>query len=184
MSIKYIYFDKTGFDDIACDDADVIINAANGCGWMGGRQARISLCKGVAEHLNFYSNGLENAAMEAARRLSGVPSWIAGKRAGEVFRTPVTDAIRGKLKCEEVFHAVTMRYPGMKCKLRTVRKLVPQIFAMTADAGYKSVAMPCLGCGTGSLDTDAVVNIIKEEAKKYPELEVRIYINKESEINE
>ena len=31
MSIKYIYFDKAGFDDIACDNADVIINAANGC---------------------------------------------------------------------------------------------------------------------------------------------------------
>ena len=53
MSIKYIYFDKAGFDDIACDDTDVIVSAANGCGWMGGRQARISLCKGVAEHLSF-----------------------------------------------------------------------------------------------------------------------------------
>ena len=184
MSIKYIYFDKTGFDDIACDDADVIINAANGCGWMGGRQAQISLCKGVAEHLSFYSNGLEEVAMKAARRLSGVSSWIAGKRAGEVFRTPVTDAIRGKLRCREVFHAVTMRYPSMKCKLRTVKKLIPQIFSMTADANYKNIAMPCLGCGTGGLDTDAVVNIIEEEARKYPELEVRIYINKEREINE
>ena len=37
MSIKYIYFGESlndyVFDDIACDDADVIINAANGCGW-------------------------------------------------------------------------------------------------------------------------------------------------------
>lgn len=36
--------------------ADIIVNAANGCGWMGGKRCRAELHRGVAEHINYYSN--------------------------------------------------------------------------------------------------------------------------------
>ena len=42
-----IVYDK----EIAFAEADVIVNAANGCGWMGGKRCQSELHKGVAEHL-------------------------------------------------------------------------------------------------------------------------------------
>lgn len=44
--------------EIAEADTDVIVNAANGCGWMGGKRCRNELRRGVAEHLNFYTCSL------------------------------------------------------------------------------------------------------------------------------
>ena len=39
--------------DIAAAKADVIVNAANGWGYMGGEKARKGLLSGVAESLNY-----------------------------------------------------------------------------------------------------------------------------------
>ena len=43
--------------EIAHAETDVIVNASNGCGWMGGFLTRKTLQSGVAEHLNYYTHG-------------------------------------------------------------------------------------------------------------------------------
>ena len=66
---------KVIYGEIAEADTDVIVNAANGCGWMGGKRCRNELRRGVAEHLNFYTKGaLEEEAVRAARRSPRIPA--------------------------------------------------------------------------------------------------------------
>ena len=61
MSVKLI----TG--EIAHAQADIIVNAANGCGWMGGKRCQSELHRGVAEHINYYTKGTveEEALMKS-----------------------------------------------------------------------------------------------------------------------
>ena len=44
-------------DDLVFAKADIIVNASNGCGYMGGRKCSKTIHKGVAEHLNFVTDG-------------------------------------------------------------------------------------------------------------------------------
>ena len=49
MSVKRIQ------GEIAQAQADIIVNAANGCGWMGGKRCQSELHQGVSEHINYYT---------------------------------------------------------------------------------------------------------------------------------
>lgn len=54
--------------EIAQAKADVIVNAANGCGWMGGKRCANVLRRGVAESLNFHAHGaIEREARKGAK---------------------------------------------------------------------------------------------------------------------
>ena len=157
--------------EIAEAEADVIVNAANGCGWMGGNRCRKEMHRGVAEHLNFFSHGaIEKEAMKAARKYPHVASCICGTRAGGFFITGP-----GGLSCREIIHAVTMRYPGCKSNLGSIQEVLPKIFQYCADAGFRSIAVPYLGCGTGGLDKKDVYKLILKESEKYPGIEIRLY---------
>lgn len=158
-------------DEIAKADVDVIVNAANGCGWMGGQKCVASLCRGVAESLNYYTQGaVEKEALQAARVYPSIWSLIAGRKPGEIF---VTGA--GDLSCKEIVHAVTMRYPGCRSNLTAVKKVVRSVFDYCQERNHETVAIPLLGCGTGRLRKEDVFNIIQVEAERHPGLEVYVY---------
>lgn len=157
--------------DIITAQVDVIVNAANGCGYMGGKKARKGLLCGIAESLNCATNGkMELYAVKKARRYKNIPSFLFGKRPGEIFISPPFG-----LNCKEVIHAVTVRSPGSRSKLKTVKILVNSIFTYCRDAGYHTVGMPLLGSGTGGLDQKEVESIIKNTAVLFPEITVKIY---------
>lgn len=162
--------------EIAFAYTDVIVNAANGCGYMCGSvikkaKSRDDVPKGVSESLNYYTNGkLERIAMIKARRFDSISSWLFGTKSGEYFVTQNCG-----LNCKEIFHAVTMRYPGSKSNLKSIKVLIKQIFEYCDENGYKSIAMPYLGCGTGGLDKSDVYSIIENYSQKYPRISVDLY---------
>lgn len=158
--------------DIAEADADIIVNAANGCGYMGGKWAQKELRRGVAEHLNYYTKGaLEKEAMKRARKYSRISSWLCGRQAGEVFPT----GSHG-LNCDTVLHAVTMRYPSGKSSLASVEKAIKTVFQIADEMNYHTIAMPPLGCGNGRLDKEDVLSIIHKECVLHPKITVFIYV--------
>ena len=138
---------------------------------MGGRRCRRELHPGVAEHLNFFSRGtIEKEAVRVARKYPYIPAMICGTKPGEFFTTGA-----GPLDCREIVHAVTMRYPGHKSSLETIRSVLAKVFRYCAEAGYHSIAIPYLGCGTGGLDKKEVHRLIQAESEQYLDIEVRIY---------
>lgn len=78
-----------------------------------------------------------------------------GYSPGTVF---VTDA--PNLECKKIIHAVTMRTPGSKAKIKKIKVLIPKIVAVAENLNINSVAIPLLGCGTGGLDRKTVQNLL------------------------
>ncbi|MCM1059787.1 MAG: macro domain-containing protein [Eubacterium sp.] len=159
--------------DITTANADVIVNAANGWGYMGGKNARNGLLDGVAESINRATDGkMEAYTIQKARKFKSIPSFVFGKHTGEIFISPPFG-----LNCKEVIHAVTMRSPGSRSKLETVTILANSILTHCRNAEYCTVAMPLLGTGTGGLDKSEVKNIILKTALLFPKISVIIYAN-------
>ena len=145
-------------DDLVFAKADIIVNASNGCGYMGGRKCSKTIHKGVAEHLNFVTDGkIEKASLIQARKYKHISSWIFGKKSGDIFITN-----NFGLNCKEVVHAVTMRYPGMLSKIKNVELAIQHVFDYCQSKGYSHIAMPLLGTGTGKLDEQTVIQIIEK----------------------
>lgn len=159
---------------ITSASADVIVNAANGWGYMGGKKARKGLLKGIAESLNCATNGeMERYCLKKARKFKHIPSFVFGVKAGKIFTSPSFG-----LNCEEVIHAVTMKAPASRSSIKTVTILVNSIFRHCKENGYHTVAMPLLGTGTGCLDRHEVYNTISKIAMLFPELSIDIYLHK------
>ena len=164
--------------DIAFAHADIIVNAANGCGYMCGQyvkkaKTREDVPRGVSESLNYYTNGLlekearKVLAKTASKRLLWFPLPLSP---GKFF---ITNSCG--LDCAEVFHAVTMRFPGSRCSMKCIEPLIGQLFEYCVSKGHKSIAVPLLGCGTGRLDPADVFKVISDHADKYTDLSVEVY---------
>lgn len=142
--------------DIALSSADAIVNASNGIGYMGGKAGTEQRKKGVAESLHYISKGeIEPLAKAECKKHS-----LFGYAPGNVFSTPAPN-----LNCKMILHAVTMRFPGSKCKIKTIEKLVPKILTISEQNNFKSVAIPLLGTGTGRLNLDDVLEVYTEYFK-------------------
>ena len=146
--------------DIAFAHADIIVNAANGCGVTPG---------GAAASLNKRTNGrLERASIRTILKMRHfMPMPLSP---GKFFITGSCG-----LDCAEVFHAVTMRFPGSRCSMKCVEPLIGQLFEYCVSKGHKSIAVPLLGCGTGRLDPADVFKVISDHADKYTDLSVEVY---------
>ena len=70
----------------------------------------------------------------------------------------MTDA--PNLGCRKIIHAVTMRTPGSKAKIKKIMELILKIVAVAEDLNMKSIAIPLLGCRTGGLDRKTVQNLL------------------------
>lgn len=157
--------------NITSASADIIVNAANGWGYMGGEKARKGLLKGVAESLNRATNGeMEKYCLKNSRKFEHIASAIFGTKAGEIYTSPAFG-----LNCKAVIHAVTMNAPASRSSIRTVTILINSIFRYCSEKGYRTIAMPLLGTGTGGLDKKEIYDVISKTAMIFPNLSIDIY---------
>jgi len=105
---------------------------------------------------NFASCG----AVERLARAKCKAHSFFGYSPGTVF---VTDA--PNLECKKIIHAVTMRTPGSKAKIKKIKDLIPKIVAVAENLNINSVAIPLLGCGTGGLDRQIVQELLADNLR-------------------
>ena len=152
-------------------EADILVNASNGIGFMGGIIGRYVKFNGVAESINFTTKGyVEKEARKAAKRNKYLPRYICGYPPGDIF---VTGA--GSLKANYIIHAVTMRYPGMPSRIKIINKLLPKIIEKAYELNAKSIALPLLGTGTGNISREKVLDLYNNFFhNKYSDLDIVI----------
>lgn len=153
-------------ENIALSSAEGIVNAANGFGYMGGERCIREQHTGVAESIQFVSKG----EVEKLARLRCKHHSLFGYSAGSVF---VTEA--PKMKALGIIHAVTMKFPGSKSKLKTIKKLIPEIVRAAEYMHFSTVAVPLLGTGTGGLSEQDVYCCFLEESS-FTDSNVRFWI--------
>lgn len=145
--------------DITDIEADIIVNASNGIGYMGGKTGLKKKLPGVAEAIHYKTQGTvekEAKALYKQYKLKHL-KLIRGFNPGEIF---VTGA--GCLTAKYIIHGVTMAFPGKKCEIDTVKRLLPKIYAKAKELGAETIALPILGTGTGGLNSEEVLDIYKE----------------------
>lgn len=150
--------------DICTTDAEIIVNASNGIGYMGGSLSARIKTPGVAESIQYQTKG---KAQEEAKKEANL---LHMKKPGSVF---VTSACG--LKARYITHAVTMRFPGSKSSYSTIERLLPLIEETCLKLNCKSVAIPLLGAGTGSLNKITIEEMIVRFFED-SELDVSVYV--------
>ncbi|HUU87475.1 MAG TPA: macro domain-containing protein [Candidatus Glassbacteria bacterium] len=152
--------------DITDAHTDVIVNAANGIGVLGGGVAGSILRVGGIE--------IQNEARKICRK---------PKEAGECYVTGPGDLAANDVKY--IYHAVTMKYPGGYTSLNIISKAIKSVFDQLLLDDVESVAMTALGTGVGTLEHSQVANIMTKYAKKYDNIFDIYFIDKnENFINE
>lgn len=159
--------------DITEMECDVIVNASNAIGYMGGGRGIETKLPGVAEAIHYKTKGVvEKEARKMCRKISWLSSSIYSKyQVGDVFITG-----NGGLKCKYIFHAVTMFLPGSKSQLEMIDILVHRIILKARMIGIRSIALPLLGTGTGGLDRQEVLNVYDVCLSKVSDIEVSVVI--------
>lgn len=134
--------------DIITATEDIVVNAANGIGWMGGFLTRWHKFHGIAEAINYATRGKVEKEVHRLHKiyLPGTAFFTNGHGIGKIG----------------IIHAVTMLIPGGWTMERTVRKLLPEVVKLAREHGAKSIALPYLGCGTGHLKQKRVEQIYQE----------------------
>ncbi len=131
-----------------------------------------------------------NAANTQLRHGGGVALAIA-RAAGEDFEKesreaePVefgdcTSTTAGNLDAQEVIHIPTIDYRsgGSKASLEDVKQSWRKALAYCMEKGYHSIATPLLGAGIVGLKEDEVAEALKDIAKDFPDILVRIVMYK------
>jgi O-acetyl-ADP-ribose deacetylase (regulator of RNase III) len=133
------------------ENVDAIVNAANGIGVMGA---------GLAGAIARSGGDLLREAVRKVVDENGSPFQV-----GEVY---ISDS--GLLKrrgVKEIYHAVTMQFPGGRTSLDTVPKLLRSVLDTAMKNGLKSIAFGGLGCGIGGLDKSQVAMRMASIAEQY-----------------
>lgn len=139
-------------EDIALSNANAIVNASNGWGYMGGQYCIDTRQRGVAESIQYVSQG---AVEKLSRQIC--KKHFFGFAPGNIFITEAPN-----MKVDYIIHAVTMRTPGSKAKIKTIKALVPKIVKLSEQMKFKQVAIPLLGTGTGELPLKDVYSIFED----------------------
>lgn len=130
---------------------DLLVNAANGRGWMGGLLGRFVKLNGVAESIHYADLSIEKTTKVLFRRNKA--------RSGDVIHTSA-----GRLEyINGILHAVTMNWPGQKSSLNTVERCLENIVAYCNENDIKTAVIPLLGTGTGRLEKNAVLALYKNK---------------------
>lgn len=133
--------------DICNAEVDIIVNASNGIGYMGGFIGKYIRLNGVAESIHYLSKG---TVEKEAKRICRSTKY----KQGDIFTTS-----SGKLKAKHIIHAVTVNYPGEKSDIEVIRILVPKIISKAHELKAKSIALPLLGTGVGKVSKYEVLKI-------------------------
>ncbi|MBI3753398.1 MAG: macro domain-containing protein [Deltaproteobacteria bacterium] len=124
-------------------DADVIVNAANSLGLMGG---------GVAMVIKKTTG---DAVEEEAKKNAPIP----------VGKAILTTA--GNLKFKGIIHAPTMEIPGIRIPLVSVGKATKAALKLADEHGFSAVAFPGMGTGVGGVKKDAAANAMIETIQDF-----------------
>ncbi len=124
-------------------EVEAIVNPANSEGEMGGGVAAAIKRAGGKQ--------IEFEAMERAP----IP----------IGRTVVTSA--GKMPCEYVVHAPTMKMPLQRTDADKIRKAMKAALQVASELEIKSLAVPGMGTGTGKVPKEEAARAMVEVAKKY-----------------
>ena len=146
---KMVYGNIT---DIKCE---VMVNASNGIGYMGGQRSANKLCKGVAESMQYATHGIIEKEAKKMVRERGLLREIIGINPGNYFITGSCG-----LPCHYVFHAVTMRFPGSRSKLNWIRSCLVNLKAFCEKNDLYDIALPYIGCGNGNVEKEHVSDLI------------------------
>lgn len=147
--LEVVYGDISNLNEYV----DVIVNASNGIGFMGGYISKRNRVTGIAESLNFRSNGLTE---KTAMKMVWKNRKFRGYRAGEVFKMDSCG-----LNCKEIYNAVTMFLPGTPTRYSVVGDAINEVFNQFVRSEHNSIAIPLLGAGTGLLKEEAVESLIR-----------------------
>ncbi len=124
-------------------DAQVIVNAANGLGLMGG---------GVA--------GVIKRAAGAEVELEAVKH--APIRVGKAVLTS-----GGKTKFKGIIHAPTMAEPGMRIPVQNVALATKAALTLADQKGFESIAVPGMGTGVGGVAHVDAARAMVEAARAF-----------------
>ena len=153
--------------DITRVPCDAIVNASNGIGFMGGKAGMKRRLAGVAESIHYATQGQVEAAAKAVCRAH----HPFGFGPGQVFVTPAFH-----LNCHYILHAVTMRFPGTRSSLKTVKKLLPKILDQARSLGITGIALPLLGAGTGHVSEKRLLALYHQVFDSVEDLDICVYI--------
>ncbi len=124
-------------------EAEVIVNAANSLGFMGG---------GVAGVI---------------KRAAGVEVEEEARKAAP---TPVGKAILtsgGKTKFKGIIHAPTMPQPAMRIPADNVALATRAALTLADEEGFASVALPGMGTGVGGVKLDEAATRMITQIRDY-----------------
>ncbi len=124
-------------------EAQVIVNAANGLGLMGG---------GVA--------GVIKRAAGAEVELEAVTH--APIRVGKAVLTS-----GGKTKFKGIIHAPTMAEPGMRIPVQNVALATKAALTLADQKGFESIAVPGMGTGVGGVAHADAARAMVEAARAF-----------------
>jgi O-acetyl-ADP-ribose deacetylase (regulator of RNase III) len=139
-------------------DVQYICNAANGIGPMGA---------GVA-------GAIKRAGGDEIQREAFQVCGKGNVNTGDLY---VTTA--GKLPYNNILHLVTMKQPGGRTCLKTVRSCLNNLIIFCNQMDVSKVALPALGTGVGGLNYTDVADIYINELRDISNIEFHIVdINK------
>lgn len=136
--------------DIVDIKSDLLVNASNKVGWMGGTLGSVIKMSGVAESIHYTYKGVEKEAKKYCKKYK--------PNLGDVFLTKTSYSDKELL----VAHAVTVKYPGWKSNLGVVDRCLQILMHVVEELGVQTVTLPLLGTGTGSMDAKEVIILYKK----------------------
>ncbi len=143
--------------DICEVNCEIMVDAANGIGWFGGKKCAEKLTRGISEAMQYATGGQMEVAAKEAIKKRRFPQNIIGITPGDYY---VTDGCG--LPCKQVFHAVTMRFPGSHSNKKTVERCLCNLKRYALHSKLYDIALPYLGCGTGGMDREDCDRYIKD----------------------
>ncbi|ADL07645.1 macro domain-containing protein [Thermosediminibacter oceani] len=144
---------KVVIGDITKAEADVIVNAANGLGPMGGGVA-LAIKKAGGKVI-------EDEAIRICKETDPRP--------GDVY---VTTA--GGLRAKYIFHAVTMKRPAEPSSVEIVRKCLQSLLEKARQMGIKSMVLPALATGVGGVPKKDVARVYREILGEVKDIDITV----------
>lgn len=127
---------KAEVGDLTQFEAEVLVNAANGLGYMGGGVAGALRRRGGTE--------IEDEAVRVCSETD--------PQTGQVY---VTGA--GKLPARFIYHAVTMKHPAERSSPEIVAQCLHAVLEKAREQKVTSIGIPALGTGVGRVPKPQVV---------------------------
>ena len=123
---------------------EVIVNAANSQGWMGG--------------------GVAGVIKRAAGKEVEEEAVAQGP-------TPVGEAVLtggGRTPFRGIIHAPTMERPAMRIPVENVGKATAAALRVAEEKGFSAVALPGMGTGVGGVDHKAAAVSMVDAIRQFP----------------